>query len=150
MNSEQQKGKDQLLAERLKVEKELTQAQVVASTTAKELQDIRDKQRSAEKRLQSLREAVANLKGPAEVVLLSEYEKMKELIADNEGILALYKSQSEASKLKGTTAAKRAEDLASKLATVDKELSAHGKILPFSHARAPAGDEDQEPDDDDE
>jgi hypothetical protein len=150
MNSEQER-KAKMAAERQQVEKELGQAQAVAVTAARELGTLREQERNANRRLQSLREAVDNLRGPAEIVLLSEYGKMKELIAENEAILALYGSQAEAAKLKGTTAAKRAEDLTSKLSKFDKELSTHGKIIPFPYSAAAVDlTEDQEPDDDDD
>jgi chromosome segregation ATPase len=140
----------QLLAHRAQVEQEMLQAQKAASSAALELSNVKELMRPAEKRLQMLQEALKNLRGPAEIVLLKEFAQIRDLAIENDGIVRLYKSQIEAVKTKGLAAAEKAKHFSKKLEGLENEIGNHGKVLTFPYSSLASGlSQEEDPDDDD-
>lgn len=120
-----------LLENRRQLEREQQEAYKVASIAAHELQGFRENLRLARDRAALARKALNFMRYEAPAVSLNEYGKVKELLEQNEALIAQYESLGEAAKTKGTAAADRAKDIAEGLVTVDQEINESAKVLQF-------------------
>jgi len=142
-----------LTADKQSIEKELQQARAVTTKSAHELQGLRDQLRRADARIIALRGAIKFLRTEALVVSFTEFAKVKALLLDNEGLVAMYQGQADTAHLKGRTSVQRVDILEHELRDIDKELSKNGKVLPFPYSslatELSAPDEEDTDDDDD-
>jgi hypothetical protein len=139
----------EMTALRSRIEKELGDVRGVVTGSLSELEGAKVNLHRSRERLDALLSALRFMKDEADIVSLSEYQKVRTLFEDNKGLVAQYETISDAAKKRGFAAAESVKKLVQQLTDLEEALGTHGKVLTLPQ-REVIDAEEENADDDDE
>jgi len=138
----------ELSAKRSRIEKDLTDARRLVTNTAHELEGARTNLHNCEDRMTHLLSAFEYMRTEAEVVSITEYQKVRDLIEKNKVLVEQYEGLADSAKKRGTGSAEYVKTLVEQLDLIDKEFNSYGKVLYLPSQRQGPVDEEGTDDDD--
>jgi archaellum component FlaC len=130
-----------------RIEKELGDIRGVVAGASNELEGARINLHRSKERLETLVSALRFMKDEADIVSLSEYQKVKRLFEDNKDLVNQYETISNTAKTRGANAADAVKRLVQQLNDVEEALSSYGKILTLPQREVIVDEENTDDDD---